>query len=919
MRITTALIACICFFSARSQQIKGVINDSINKTPLQYSNILLLKKQDSVLYKFSRSTSDGSFVLINVRPGKYILMITHPTYADFADTISVDDVAVFDIGSISMILKAHLLDSIFIRSTVAAMRMKGDTLEFRADSFKVKQGASVEDLLKKLPGIQVNKNGTITAQGQKVEKILVDGEEFFGDDPTIATKGLQADALDKVQVFDKKSDQANFTGIDDGETTKTLNLKLKEDRKKGYFGKIDLDAGTKDRWNNSAMINSFKRKRKLSAYTIMSSTGTTGLDWSDRNKYGEGNNMEYMEEYGGLVLFGGDDDDLESSAYSGEGLPKSWLAAIHYSNKFNGDKTGINSSYRYAKLSTEAFNNTVLQSLIPGNIYTTNSNSYSSSSKFRHAVNGIFDMQVDSFTSIKITIRGSKGESKANNNSLSNSTNEANQAINNSTNFTSSTADNDQMTSNLLLRRKFKKTGRTLSFNVEQEYKKTESVGQLLSTNTFYNNGLFSSSQLIDQQKQNDGNSNAITSRIVYTAPLTKHFFTEVSYGLRISGSNSERLSLNVENGKYTKLDTVFSNNYEYKFAINSPGINFKYIAKKLTASIGADVAFTVFKQKDLFHYTTIERDFTNLFPKANFAYKFSSNKRLSINYQGNTNQPTIFQLQPVKDNNNTTSIAEGNPNLKQEFRQEFRINYNSYKVFNESNFYFNANFTSTSNAISTNEKIDSIRRYQFINVNGNYSFSSWVGYGLKLKKLDVYCHLSGSLNLSNNISIINNEKNITKNTAPGINLSVYKGADKYNFSVRIGSNYNVSSSSVNKNIQTKYWSHSISSDGEIEFMKKFVVNISVDANFRQKINEADANNNVVLLNAYIGRKLFKNDKGLIKLSGYDILNQNKGFNRFVNNFTFQESRYQVLTQYFSLGILWNFSKTPAGMESSSF
>ncbi|MDB5232045.1 MAG: TonB-dependent receptor, partial [Chitinophagaceae bacterium] len=278
------LLSCICFFSAitfgQKATLNGVIRDTINKTTLSNTSVSLLRAKDSVLYKYTRSKQDGKFELTNIDPGKYILMITHFTYADYYDTLSLSGAAV-ELNSVDLTLKAKLLENVTVRQTLAAMRMKGDTLEYRADSFKVRQGASIEELLKTLPGIQVDKDGKITAQGEKVEKVLVDGEEFFGDDPTIATRGLQADALEKVQVFDKKSDQATFTGIDDGQRTKTLNLKLKDDKKKGYFGKLDLAEGTNNSWTNSAMINVFKGKRKFSAYGIMSSTGKTGLDWNE--------------------------------------------------------------------------------------------------------------------------------------------------------------------------------------------------------------------------------------------------------------------------------------------------------------------------------------------------------------------------------------------------------------------------------------------------------------------------------------------------------------------------------------------------------------------------------------------------------------------------------------------------------------
>src|SRR5206468_198884 len=194
----------------------------------------------SVLYKFARSDAKGFFILKNLLPGNYLLFVIHSNYEDYIDHLQLNDTSHIDICTVMMTLIANILKEVIVRQQMSTIKIKGDTTEFNADSFKTREGASVEEMLKKLPGIQVDKNGVITAMGEKVNKVFVDGEEFFGDDHTIATKNLQANAVHKVQVFDKKSDQATFSGIDDGERSKTINLKLKEDKKKGYFGKLDL-------------------------------------------------------------------------------------------------------------------------------------------------------------------------------------------------------------------------------------------------------------------------------------------------------------------------------------------------------------------------------------------------------------------------------------------------------------------------------------------------------------------------------------------------------------------------------------------------------------------------------------------------------------------------------------------------------
>src|SRR6266700_5649709 len=233
--LTIFLIASYFFSSAQTASVKGVITDTSSKQNLSNTVISILRAKDSILYKFTRSDAKGNFELKNLKAGDYVLLITYPAYADYVDHINLTDTAALNLGKVPMTLKAHLLKEVIVRQTINAIKIKGDTTEYAADSFKVQPDATVEDLLKKLPGIQVDKNGQITAQGEKVQKVLVDGEEFFGDEPTLVTQNLRADMVDKVQVYDKKSDQATFTGIDDGEKQKTINLKLKDNKKNGYF------------------------------------------------------------------------------------------------------------------------------------------------------------------------------------------------------------------------------------------------------------------------------------------------------------------------------------------------------------------------------------------------------------------------------------------------------------------------------------------------------------------------------------------------------------------------------------------------------------------------------------------------------------------------------------------------------------
>ena len=243
--ITALLLICLYSFTSLAQNpysVKGNAVDSVSNVKLANTSISVLNAKDSTLRKFTRAAANGSFSITGLSKGNFILLVTYPGYADYVENFTLDSVkTVHDIGNINMNLKSRLLHEVIVKGTVAAIKIKGDTTEYNAAAFKIDPNAKVEDLIRQLPGMQVDKDGKITAQGQSVPKVLVDGEEFFGDDPTLVTKNLRADMVDKVQLYDKKSDQATFTGIDDGEKTKTINIKLKEDKKNGYFELLGCD------------------------------------------------------------------------------------------------------------------------------------------------------------------------------------------------------------------------------------------------------------------------------------------------------------------------------------------------------------------------------------------------------------------------------------------------------------------------------------------------------------------------------------------------------------------------------------------------------------------------------------------------------------------------------------------------------
>lgn len=927
---------------SQSYTIKGSVADTFNSNQLEYASVVLIRAKDSTMAAYTRAKSDGSFELKTDSAASYMLLITFPGFADYRDYFRIEESEkVKDLGLIPMLTRANALSEFVLRQRQGAIKIKGDTTEYSADSFLVKPGATVEDLLKKLPGITVDSKGKITAQGEKVEKILVDGEEFFSDDPAVVTKNLQSNVVDKVQVFDKKSDQAEFTGIDDGERTKTINLQLKEDKKKGFFGRVSLGAGPSIASNsnsingnekndeplrngffeNQVMLNRFRGKEQISVYGIMSNTGRVGLSWADAEKYGSGRGSAvYDEESGNMfTMYTGDDDDFGNydGTYTGEGLPTVWTGGLHYANKWGKDGARhLSANYRFARRNVDAIGNTLTQYILPDSSYYTDEQRNSFNTSDRHGADVLYEWKLDSLSTLKFTASGSLTEGNSSSGYLTESRTAGGDLINTGGRSTNGTSTKKNLDANLSYRRKFNKKGRTLSLELRESYRESESDNLLLSGNTFYALDVPLFADSINQKKLNDNVGQTFTGSVNYTEPLSKKFFLELNYQLGVSNNKAQRFSYNRLPGTdaYTDLDSVYSSDYVFDLTTHQGGGGVKYVGDKLTASVGVKAAFADFRQGDRLLDTAYTRNYTNFFPRAMLRYKLGQQSAIRINYNGGTQQPTIDQLQPLRQNTDPLNVAIGNPDLEQEFNHSISLNYNDYKVFTGRYVYLGGWGSLTQNDISRSETIDAFGRrvYQYINVDGNFTAQLWGGVGQEFKKtkgLRAGLWLSAGINRTNNfINGLKNE-NLNNNYTLGIQAS-YAKDEKFDISYQPSFGYFQNKATISSQ-QTNYWTFNQELNVSVELPYKMVVGTDINWENRQKTAIFDKNNSVFTWNAYVGKRFFEKKNLEIRLSVFDILNQNLGYRRTAYQNYISENRYNTIRRHGMLTLIWNFTHSP--------
>lgn len=921
------LLLFLCATQAKAQGvyvIKGNITDTISDTKLKNATITLMRAKDSVLVTFARSGDDGNFELKTTKEDSYILMVSFPSFADYVDVVKVSK-ATTNLGTIPMVSKSHLLNEFVLKQQIAAIKIKGDTTEYMADSFKVRENATVEELLKKLPGIQVNKNGQVTAQGETVQKILVDGEEFFTDDPAVVTKSLQAKAVERVQVYDKKSDQSIFSGIDDGTREKTINLKLKDNMKKGFFGKVVAGGGTDGFFENQAMLNAFKNKRKIAVFGIVANTGKIGLGWEDGNKFGGGSGSVSVTDDGIVTTYSSSGDDGFDSwggTYNGRGLPTAWTGGAHYSNRWFDDKLRFNTNYRYAKQNIETINNNLTELNYDNNKLFTNTKNETFNSAERHKIDMTDEWKIDSTSEIKLTADAGYQHGITSSKEYTETDNGTGTKLNDNTNSKSGDAVTKRVNATLNWQKKFAKKGRTLVFTGTENYKESESNGYIDSKLNYYNfanPAQIDSSRVNNQLKNNDEKNLQLMGKLSYTEPLTKKIFLEVNYTATVNNSSAKKLSYDKSflHDAYDSLNLVYSSNYDFNVFTNTGGSNLRFVLKNFNFSAGGAVSNTQFNQRDnLGNSRSYNRSFTNFFPSASISYRpEGKQKSISLYYKGYTQQPTIDQIQPLRQNTDLLNESIGNPSLKQEFNHNIHINYNSYKILSGTYSYGGGGITFVNDDISQSQTINpgGKRVYQYVNVDGNYNGYLYAGFGKDLKKWDMRVGFNINTGVNQTNSIVNGLKNKSNNNNISLGLDInYDKEKKFNISYNPSVSYNSNISSINTT-STNYWALQNQLDANVQLPLKFEIGTDIDWYIRQKVVGFDRNNDVFRWNAYVSKKFLKSDALELRASVFDILNQNIGFQRYGSGNTITEQNYNTIRRYGMLSLIWNFTKSAAG------
>ncbi len=927
------------FNTIKAQTLKGILTDENDKTPLAGATVKLINRPDSVNTDSSTayttiSNKEGVFIFENVKPKFYRLTVSSIGLGAFQMTINVKDSVISDLGTISISKTSKILDEVSVTTTAPPVKQKTDTIEYAASQFKVNPDANVEDLIKKMPGVTVDRAGTVTAQGEQVRKVTVDGREFFGDDATAALRNLPAEIIDKIQVFDRLSDQAQFTGFDDGNSQKAINVVTKANMRNGQFGRMYAGYGTDNRYSAGGNVSFFKGNRRVSLVGItnninqqnFSSQDILGVTSSGGNRGGgnfgggqggprggPGGNRGGGGFSGGNFRGGGQSDFLVGQQ---NGISKTNAFGINYSDQWGKNLT-VTGSYFFNNSNN---NNNQITNRQPNNkadsIPFYKENSISSSQNYNNRFNLRLEYKIDSFNSLIITpsISFQKNSSSNNYSAIT--------SYNNIDPVSSLDSRNNRLTTgynlnnNILFRHSFAKRGRTFSVGFNTSANKRDGNTYQESVNKYYNNlGTLAKLDSILQFTDNLTNGYTLSPNVAYTEPVGKKGQLQLNYNLSFTKNKADQQTFQFDRigNKYSLFDTTLSNKFDNTYNTQNAGVSYQVGDRDQQFSVGVNYQHSKLNSEQSFpQLISINKTFSNILPNLRLRQKLSAKSSINVFLRTSVNAPSVTQLQNVLNRDNPLLQSIGNPDLKQQYSSFFVTRYIYTNTLKGKSFFANI-FLQQINDYITNgvfiasrdsliTRSDTLKRgsqlTRPVNIDGYFSARSFLTYGMPLKFIKSTFNVNGGFTYNKLPGLINNKKTLTTTYTYSGGAVVASNISEYvDFNLSYNGNYN----NIAERPEDDYYTST--AGVQLNLLGKagwFLQNDLNNQTYKYKNNDVP-DQNFWLWNVSAGKKFLKDQKGELKLSVFDILKQNKSISRTVTETYIEDVQSQVLQRYFML------------------
>lgn len=853
--ISAILLTSLNLYSQNTRVVRGITRDFVDVLP--GTTIKLLSASDTLA---TITDIKGTFKFPAVKSSKFNLTVSAIGYRTFKKEYNFSsELDLIEIPKIILDDDINKLNEVVITALIP-VKIKGDTVEFDARAFPVREGDAVEEMVKKLPGMELSKEGAITVLGQPITRVRLNGKDFFGDDASAAIQNLPADIVKSLQVIDDYGDQANVTGIKTGEPQKILNINTMANKRNGYFGRAEAGMGTADRYAGRIRASSFKENQQLSF-----------------------------------------DATLGNTRGKSEGTTDSKAVKLNYRNTW-GKKLESYGSYRFNNINNNTLEQVYSQNIFQDYTRFDNENNTANRMDSDHRLSWNFEYAIDKNNYIKVEPNISYNPSRSDNvgstltRLLSASSTRQNHAQNKSL--------SSEIGTEMFYNHKFTRPGRNFSVNADLSYSKGNQERNLNNEYEYIDSLNNISTEEQYQFSSSDNLNRRTRLGFSYVEPLSKSSFFEFNYEWNRSHTESARDTRDIDplTGQQSS-NLQLSNNYNYAFITNKVGLTYRMTKSNINYIIGLSAQPALLKGDDRSRNISTSNSTFNWIPTARLAYNFSKKQAIVARYDGRSKQPGFNQLQPITDNSNLQNTVTGNPNLKPEFVHNLGLEYRQSDWASGYNMFADINLGRTDSKIISSRVIipDSLKQQTtFVNANGFYNARGTYNFSKPFAGRKFTLSYYGAANFSNNIAFTNNERNVGKNTVISQGLKVRIDLkDVIDAQLNTSFSHSRTSYSSAAFTERKLYRYFISLEGRSHFFKDLTLGYDLSQTINKGYSAADVN--PTLLSLFMEHRFLKGNRGSMRLQGFDLFNQNTGISRDVFDNEIVDRQNNRLARFFLL------------------
>ena len=908
---------CASAQNINNHNISGTVFDGDMNEPLPIAAVQVLSLPDSSMAKGAVTDNDGKYSISGLKNGNYVIKVSYIGYKDSETKLSLTARSDRNVRvpQIKMVTDSRMLAETTITAEVPKVQAIKDTIVFNSAAYRLSETATIQELIKKLPGVDMDSDGNITVNGKAVTQILINGKEYLGENITTLLENLPANVIDRLKTYEKKSDLARITGIDDGEEQTVFDLHTKEEMKGGLLNTYDLaygsDYGKHDLYSGQVMVNRFTDHNSFTLWGHANNVIDQGIGNGGR-QWGNNRGINTTQEIEASYAYTNDKIDVNANLsmmhrendFNQKGNSERFYgSSSSFSNNFSKNINNSN-SYRanfYVEWRPDSMTNVIIRPYLNKSLSESNSESASAtynSDPYEFMDDPLFDM-LDTVSAKTggyntLFVNRNTGQSHGDNNNLSGGGSiQANRRIGNK--------------------------GRNLTLRLSADLNKGTNNNWSYNTTTYYQTGKF---DYRNRFTETPSARNNYSAQVIYSEPVFNKAFLQFSYRFNYNWNENDRQTYSLDNiseygfketpetYKQFPADTALSKYSEYTTLGHDIQVSLRVNRDKFRLNTGVRIQpqHTELKYRTQGQLHTPIQNVINWNPTFDFRYMFTEHTNLRFRINGNSSQPSMTNLLDITDNTNPLNITQGNPNLKPSFTTNFNVNFNTYNVDKQNSFTAWMSYRTTSNSISNRVEYNAETGGQTTrpdNINGNWNINGNLGGNITLPDQRFTINSSTGINYSNQVGYLyqNQEtmKATTKQLVPSERLSASFRDEKVELTLSGDVNLNHSRNDRRPTGNMDTWNFNYGMNGNFTLPYNFRLAFDIFNSSRRGYEDDTYNTDELIWNAEIQKSFLKNKSAILSVQFFDILGQRKNYSRNISATSRSNTEYDVINQYFML------------------